>query len=111
MTAKDYPPAVYVHDPSRCEDAPPGIFYPPRAVAQAHPNARPHTCFNNETIVSGRKVTIEHVDYEPHPYEPSTITECEIGIRATRPLCKTCRGTHAEAAPPPASSALTIVQR
>lgn len=101
MAARDYPPAVYVHDPSTCEDAPTGILYPPRAVAQTYPNARPHTCFNRDTITSGRKVVIEHIDYDPHPYQPSTILTCEDGIKATRPLCEVCRGTHTDPGPTP----------
>lgn len=109
VTPRDYPPAASVHDPSRCEHAPPGILMSPRAAAEAYPNARPHTCFTRDTITAGRAVVVEHIDYEPHRYQPSTIQH-ESGINAIRPLCKICRGTHGDAPPATGPSGLLITR-
>ncbi len=65
---RDYAPAVYIHD-AACADAPRvALVYPLRAAAQAYPTGRPHNCFSRETVHRGRKVVVEHVNYETHRY-------------------------------------------
>jgi hypothetical protein len=110
VTTKDYPPAPIVHD-ARCEDAPEGVPVPPRGVLQSYPNATVHTCFSNATVTSGRGVIVEQGDYEPHPYEESTVTTVEVGVQAARPLCRTCRGTHPDEPPAEDESGPRLVIR
>ena len=90
MTRRHYPPAHTIHEVG-CPDAPKGLItFRARGLAQAYPNAMPHTCFTRETVRQDREVVAEAVEYEPHPYRPSGATQPD----AVRPLCRTCRGTH-----------------
>lgn len=88
---REYPPAHVIHQ-ADCEDAPGGLFVFKAASLQGYPNSRPHRCFSSETVAQNREVVAEPVDYEPHPYSPSTIHPDD----APRPLCEVCRGTHGE---------------
>ncbi|GIF15145.1 hypothetical protein [Actinoplanes teichomyceticus] len=88
MERHEYPPAGVVHT-ADCEDAPPGLLtLPAQALRGSHD--RPHRCVNSAAVAANRPLVIERVAYEPHPYEESTIHP----VDATKPLCRTCRGTH-----------------
>lgn len=95
MERRDYDPAVVIHV-ADCDEAPadPGMIYPARAM-QAYPNGRPHQCFQREAITRNAPSIVERVEYERHDYVPSTIFPDD----ATRPLCRTCRGTHGDETP------------
>jgi hypothetical protein len=86
---RDYPPAHIVHE-AKCPAAPLGLFAFKATVLAAYPNSRPHTCISRETVTYNRLVVVEPVGYPRHAYEPSGATQPD----ATRPLCRTCRGTH-----------------
>ncbi len=87
---KEYPPAHTIHE-ARCPEAPAGLFsFRAGNLGQAYPNARPHHCFTRDTVRMNLPVVAEHIAYQAHPYEPSTLRPED----ASKALCKICRGTH-----------------
>jgi hypothetical protein len=93
---RDYPPAPVIHD-ADCPDAPTGqLVFPAGGLRQTYPHGVPHTCFTRDTVLRNRDVIAETIHYEPHLYQPSGATQPD----AARPLCRTCRGTHPDAAEP-----------
>jgi hypothetical protein len=87
---RDYPPAHTIHELG-CPEAPTDLIaFRARGTREAHPNGFPHTCVTSDTVKHNREVVAEPPSFEPHPYAPSAAEQPD----ATRPLCRTCRGTH-----------------
>jgi hypothetical protein len=94
-TVRDYAPAHVIHE-ATCADAPDGLrVFRASGLLYAHPNGRPHVCFDRDTVVYNREVVAEPGDYERHVYQPSTIRPAD----ASRALCTICRGIHGDVAP------------
>ena len=92
--AREYDPAVLVHRAS-CPDAPTQTLQLPlRVVGRDYPNGRLHNCVDQGT--QAIHFVIEQLQYPPHDYEPSSLTECPPGEPPVRALCAACRGTHAD---------------
>jgi hypothetical protein len=88
-------PAAAVDPRIRLRRRPGGLrIFEARAAGTLYPLARPHICFDKDTIRFNRACVAEDVPVKPHPYVRSTIWP----VDATGPLCHTCRGSHPESA-------------
>ncbi len=94
MERREYEPAGVVHK-ATCLDGPVEAHFTLRAAALRNSHDRPHFCFTRADAAANAEITIERVDYGPHDYVQSTIWP----VDATRPLCRTCRGTHGDNPP------------
>ena len=107
---RDYEP-VLIHA-AGCPDAPEGpASVPAVSVAKAYPHGKPHRCLSGAYARGNGGVIVETVVTEPHVYVASTIQPAD----ATRPLCRTCRGTHGDgrqdAGPQEPPTGLIVVRR
>ena len=83
---------------------------PAISVARAYPHGKPHRCLSGVYARGNGGVIVETVAPEPHDYVASTIQPAD----ATRPLCRTCRGTHGNGlvgSAPPSPTGLIVVRR
>lgn len=94
MGRREYEPAGVVHV-ADCAEAPAGRMFILRAAALRNSHDRPHSCFTRAHAAANAEIVIERVDYKTHAYVQSTIWPAD----ATRPLCRTCRGTHGDNPP------------
>ena len=90
MRIRDYPPGVVLHAP-HCRDAgdgnAPGLGV--RVAIAQYPIHQFCYCTGNDPG-NAPYVVVEQIDFGIHLYVPSGTRPAD----ATRPLCKTCRGTH-----------------
>lgn len=105
MRLRDYPPGTVFHSPS-CPDIN-GHSAPSLAASRAIAENPSHQwCFcTGGGPDNAPYVVIQRVDYGPHLYVPSPNKPAD----ATRALCRTCRGTHGDAAPEQTSASGLVI--